>query len=342
VNKPGLQITEHAELHGLNTLAVAARARYLIELDDPSGLADLLADPRFSGLPLLTVGEGSNILFTGDFDGLVLRLNHAQIELLDEQADHALIRAEAGASWDALVTWTLQQGWSGIENLALIPGRCGAAPIQNIGAYGVELSDVLSTVEVYDRVERACRELAAADCGLGYRDSMFKRQPKRFVVLAIQLRLQRAARLRTDYAGLREELAAMQIDQPGASDVAEAVRRLRRRKLPQPDVLPNAGSFFKNPIVDADLAQSLRARYPAMPQWPTADLHCKLSAGWMIEQLGFKGRRVGDAGIAPGHALVLVNHGNASGSALLALAREVQDAVYTRFGVRVEPEPQII
>lgn len=342
MNDSILRVTADADLRSLNTLAVAARARYLAELSDPTGLAELLADPRFSALPVLPIGDGSNILFTRDFDGLVLRLNHARIGILDEQADHALIRAEAGAGWDMLVSWTLQQGWSGIENLALIPGRCGAAPIQNIGAYGVELSDVLSSVEVYDRVECVYRQLATADCELGYRDSLFKRQPQRFVVLAIQLRLPRAASLRTDYAGLGEELVAMRIDQPTASDVAEAVRRLRRRKLPQPDQLPNAGSFFKNPLVDQELAQSLRARYPAMPQWPGPDLRCKLSAGWMIEQLGFKGHRVGDAGIAPGHALVLVNHGHASGSDLLALAREVQDAVHTRFGVHIEPEPQII
>ncbi len=339
---PAIQITADADLRGLNTLAVAARARFLAELSDPAALAELLDEPRFSALPALVLGDGSNMLFTQDFDGLVLRLNHEQIQVRDEQADQATIRAEAGASWDGLVSWSLQQGWTGIENLALIPGRCGAAPIQNIGAYGVELADVLTSVEVYDRTERAYTELAAADCGFGYRDSLFKRQPQRFVVLAIRLRLHRGASPRTDYAGLREELAAMQADQHSASDVAEAVRRLRRRKLPQPDVLPNAGSFFKNPMVDSDLSQSLRARYPVMPQWPTADERYKLSAAWMIEQLGFKGRRVGDAGIAPGHALVLVNHGNATGAALLALAREVQDAVYTRFGVRIEPEPQII
>jgi UDP-N-acetylmuramate dehydrogenase len=338
-----LDIQQGADLRPLNTLRVAVRARYLVQLRDIDTLPELLADARFSKLPLLVLGEGSNILLTQNFDGLVLRLLAERISVLPLYEDSVLVNAEAGVRWDDLVSWSLAQGYSGIENLALIPGLCGAAPIQNIGAYGVELADTLHHVEAFDRVAGSAVVLTRAECRFGYRDSVFKHEPDRYIVTAIALRLRRNGALQLEYAGIREELDALGIGAPSATDVAIAVRRLRRRKLPQPSVLPNAGSFFKNPWVDIDSAQALIAKHPSMPHWPTSDVsHIKLSAGWLIEQAGFKGYRNGDAGIAPGHALVLVNHGEASGSQLLALARQVQEKVKAQFGVTIEPEPVVI
>ena len=331
-----------ANLEHCNTLRVSARARFLVDIDDTASLPTLLRDGRFAGLPVMVLGEGSNLLFTRDFDGLVLRLRNADITLIDEQDGVVAVRAGAGAQWNALVDWSLAHGLGGIENLALIPGLCGAAPIQNIGAYGVELADVLSAVEVYDRVERTQLRLPSEDCALAYRDSRFKQAAGRYIVTAIHLRLQRHPTLRLDYAGIREELDSMQVATADVLAVGEAVRRLRRRKLPQPDVLPNAGSFFKNPIVSEAQGRVLRAQYPAMPQWPAADARCKLSAAWLIEQAGYKGYRDGDAGIAERHALVLVNHGRASGAQLLALAMKVRAGVAARFGVHIEPEPVIL
>lgn len=338
-----LDIQQNADLRPFNTLRVAARARYLVQLRNSDALAEVLANARFAGLPLLVLGEGSNILLTRNFDGMVLRLTSQRIGKAAIDADSSMITAEAGVRWDDLVTWSLAHGYSGIENLAMIPGLCGAAPIQNIGAYGAELSDCLHDVVVFDRQARGTLTLSRSECCFGYRDSLFKQQPDRYIVMGIRLRLRRSAALHLDYAGIREELDELQIAQPTAADVATAVRRLRRRKLPQPSVLPNAGSFFKNPFVDWDVAQRLQAAHPALPHWKTSDPErVKLSAGWLIEQAGFKGHREGDAGIAQGHALVLVNHGEASGLQLLALAHKVQAEVQRLFGVGIEPEPVVM
>lgn len=338
-----LELEHNADLRTFNTLRVAARARYLAQLRDSDALDEVLTDARFAKLPLMVLGEGSNVLLTRNFDGMVLRLTAQRISEMAMDTDSSLITAEAGVRWDELVTWSLAHGYCGIENLALIPGLCGAAPIQNIGAYGVDLSHTLHDVVVFDRLARSNTVLTNAECRFGYRDSLFKQQPDRYIVTAIRLHLRRNSELHLDYAGIREELDDLRIARPSAADVAIAVRRLRRRKLPQPSVLPNAGSFFKNPIVASADAQALLAVHPTLPSWKSATPdHVKLSAGWLIEQAGFKGYRDGDAGIAPGHALVLVNHGEATGQQLLALAHKVQREVMRRFGVGIEPEPVVI
>ena len=287
---------------------------------------------------LLVLGEGSNVLLTRDVPGLVVRIRHDAVEPLRD----GHVRVGAGANWHQFVRWSLDQGYTGLENLALVPGTVGAAPIQNIGAYGTELAEFVHAIRAYDRTRRAWTVLAPADCAFGYRDSVFKRNPDRFVVAAVEFVLPRERSLRTDYSGVREELDAMGIAQPTATDVADAVERLRRRKLPDPAVLGNAGSFFKNPIVSDVRAQSLLSHYDAMPHWATGDGRVKLSAAWLIERVGLKGVRDGDAGISMGHALVLVNHGRATGDALWALAQRVQRAVQKEFGVLLEPEPRVV
>jgi UDP-N-acetylmuramate dehydrogenase len=334
-------LLENAALATLNTLRVAAQARWLCELRNPGALPALLEHPAARG-PVLVLGEGSNVLFAGDFPGLVLRPRFADLRVLDDDGVVAVVRAEAGVGWDAFVDWTLARGLPGLENLALIPGLVGAAPIQNIGAYGVEVAAAIACVEAWDRRLGRRVRLTREQCEFGYRDSMFKHEPERWIVTAVEFRLSRATPLRLDYAGVREELAHPDPAGPTPQQVAEAVRRLRRRKLPDPAVIGNAGSFFKNPVVDATLAARLRDEHADAPVHPAGQGRRKLSAAWLIERCGWRGYREGDAGIAGQHALVLVNHGGASGAELLALARRVAHSVEARFGVRLEPEPRIV
>jgi UDP-N-acetylmuramate dehydrogenase len=276
--------------------------------------------------------------------------------VLSEDDGAAIVRAEAGVDWDACVRWTLAQGLGGLENLTLIPGTVGAAPIQNIGAYGVEVADRIHAVEAWDMEAAQLRRLAPADCAFAYRDSRFKREAGRWIVTAVEFALSRRPVLQLDYAGIIDELAAMGVDAPDAQQVADAVTRIRRRKLPDPTVVCNAGSFFKNPIVPASLAAVLQDAHPALPVFPLAPfpadaaLHDetgtaglrKLSAAWLIDACGWKGHRDGDAGVSTEHALVLVNHGAATGQQLLDLARRIAASVDARFGVALEPEPRII
>ncbi|UXI69763.1 UDP-N-acetylmuramate dehydrogenase [Tahibacter amnicola] len=339
---PGYTILEDAALNGRNTFRVAARANLLVDVRDSTALAEVLAFPLVRSLPLLPLGEGSNLLFTRDFPGVVLNLGTRGINVLEDDGDSALLHVAAGESWNDLVHWTLAKGFSGLENLVLIPGMVGAAPIQNIGAYGVEVCDVIHAVEAYDRRQGCIVRLGNADCRFAYRDSCFKHEPDRWIVTAVVLRLPRQGTLRTDYAGIGDELARMGVATPTATLIAEAVTRLRRRKLPDPAVIGNAGSFFKNPIVEAGVAQALKAAHPGMPAWPAGADHCKLSAAWLIESAGLKGFRQGDAGVSEQHALVLVNHGSATGAQLWDVAQHVQAGVQARFGVLLEPEPRVL
>ncbi|MDQ1341590.1 MAG: UDP-N-acetylmuramate dehydrogenase [Pseudomonadota bacterium] len=336
-------LVEHAALAPLNTFGVAANARWLAEVRDAAAIPAVLALPVVSGAPVMVLGEGSNVLFAADFPGLILRTAFDRVRALDDDGSTALVRAEAGAGWDALVDWVLARGLAGLENLALIPGLVGAAPIQNIGAYGAEVAESIATVEAWDRHTGRFDRLDTRQCAFAYRDSVFKRDPERWIVTAVEFRLARRTRPRLDYAGVREELAARGVTaDPTPQQVADAVRRLRRRKLPDPAVIGNAGSFFKNPVVDGTLAARIRAGYPEAPVHPAGEGCSKLSAAWLIESCGWRGYRDGDAGISAQHALVLVNHGKASGTELLALARRVADSVEQRFGVRPEPEPRIV
>jgi UDP-N-acetylmuramate dehydrogenase len=342
------RLIENARLDARNPFGVQARAPLLVELADAAALPELLGYAMFRDGPVLVLGGGSNLLFAGDPPGAVLALGAQKIEILEEHDGTAIVRADAGVEWHALVLWTLGHGLAGLENLALIPGTVGAAPIQNIGAYGVEVREHVHAVEAFERGSGVLRRLSADECAFAYRDSLFKREPERFVVTAVEFALSRTPALRLDYAGLGDELAAIGVD-PAAADavrpsqVAEAVCRIRRRKLPDPAVLGNAGSFFKNPIVAAAQAEALKAAHSALPVFRGGDeTSRKLSAAWLIDACGWKGHRDGDAGVAATHALVLVNHGQASGAQLLDLARRIAASVRERFGVALEPEPRIV
>ena len=349
-------IVRGADLRRRNTFGVPARAAVLAEVADPAALPALFG-AELAGLPVLVLGGGSNVLFAGDPEGAVLALRGERMAVVDDAGTCVRVRADAGAGWDAFVRWTLARGLSGLENLALIPGTVGAAPIQNIGAYGAEASETITAVEAFEPATGTLRRFAAADCAFAYRDSLFKRQAGRYVVTAVEFALSRDAAPRVDYAGVRAELDAMGAGHaPTAVQVAAAVSAIRRRKLPDPARIGNAGSFFKNPVVPALVAAELAAAHPALPVFPVAPFPAdaaahgasgdtgrrKLSAAWLIDQCGWKGHRTGDAGVAEGHALVLVNHGGASGAALLALARRIAASVLERFGVALEPEPRIV
>lgn len=329
-----------ASLRARNTFGVDAIAPLLVEVNDATTLPEVVS--RYADSASMVLGGGSNLLFAGDPPGTVIALATRGVSIV-EDGDIAIVRADAGVVWHDFVLWSLAQGLCGLENLALIPGTIGAAPIQNIGAYGMEVRERIHAVEAFDRRSGAMVRLDADACDFAYRDSQFKRDPEHHVVTAVEFALPRTPSPRLDYAGIGEELAAMGVADPTPSQVADAVIRIRRRKLPDPAVLGNAGSFFKNPIVPVAQAEILQAEHPSLPLFRGgSDDTRKLSAAWLIDQCGWKGHREGDAGVAPSHALVLVNHGNASGMQLLDLARRIAGSVRERFDVAIEPEPRIV
>jgi UDP-N-acetylmuramate dehydrogenase len=360
---PLTAVTADAPLRALNTFGIDARARRLITLDDPAQLDRVLAVAsecaQDAGVPgPLVLGGGSNLLIASPVvERPVIRMALVGRRVLGAAPDGSIIvEAGAGEAWDPFVRWTLAQRLAGLENLALIPGTVGAAPIQNIGAYGVEMHEHFDSLDAVHLASGRRKRFDASDCAFGYRDSVFKHGDGRgWMVLAVRFRLteqpdagaaaahggRRLAALRLDYGELRDELAARRIAKPTAGDVAEAVSAIRRRKLPDPAAIGNAGSFFKNPVVDPAAAAALQAREPGLPAWRAPD-GVKLAAAWLIERCGWKGRRLGDAGVHERHALVLVNHGHASGEEILALACSIQASVAERFGVHLEPEPVII
>jgi len=341
VDMGGFTFTSHATLGNRNTLRVDARAHLLAEVRDPLKIPEILAFPAVKAGKVLVLGEGSNMLITGDFDGTVLAMANAGVETF-QRDDRVLIRVAAGERWDDFVRWSLGQGYAGLENLILIPGTVGAAPIQNIGAYGVEVAEFIDTVEAYDTHAGEFVVLDKAACAFSYRDSSFKQQAGRWIVVAVTFALPRERPLSLDYAGIREEVEKMGITRPTPYHVAEAVVRLRSRKLPDPAVIGNAGSFFKNPVVSQAQADALALAHPGLPVWPHAGGTAKISAGWLIETAGFKGERDGDAGMSNRHALVLVNHGKATGPQLWAFAQKVIAGVQAQFGVTLEPEPVLV
>lgn len=339
---PGFTLAHDARIP--NTFRVPVRSRILARLHEAQALPDLLKRiDGASGGRLFVLGAGSNVLFTRDFDGTVLQLATRGIRIVSNGGAGARVRVAAGENWDAFVRWSLAAGFAGLENLILIPGTAGAAPIQNIGAYGVELSEFTAAVEVWDRHASRFTELAAAECAFGYRDSLFKHVPDRYLVIALVLDLPRERALHLDYRGVRQELEAMGIDTPDHADVGRAVERLRLRRLPDPRRIGNAGSFFKNPLVPAAVAEDLRAHHAALPVYPGEnEAQVKLSAAWLIEACGFKGMRDGDVGVSEQHALVLVNFGAAGGGQIWALAERIRHAVAERFGILLQPEPIIL
>ncbi len=338
-----MHIQESVSLAPYHTFGVQVRTRYLVDIDSLATLQAALAEPCFAGLPRLILGGGSNLLPTQDFPGVVFRLTMRGRRVVREAGDEVWVEAAAGETWHDFVQWTLDQGWGGLENLSLIPGTVGAAPIQNIGAYGVELKDCFDALEAYDLQTGTVQRLDREACRFGYRDSLFKQAWRdRAVILSVTVKLSRKAVVHTAYAELARELAASNIESPTPRQVADAVIRVRQRKLPDPAEIGNAGSFFKNPVVPASQADELAQRFPDVVRYPAGEGRTKLAAGWLIDQAGWKGKSVGRAGVYEKQALVLVNRGGATGEEVWALAQAIQTSVHEKFGVTLEPEPVIL
>lgn len=342
-----LQVRTQVSLKPYNSFAVAAHASHFAEAESDQQVREALAYAEAQHLPLLVLGGGSNLLLTADVQALVLRMASRGIRVLSDDGERVLVEAEAGESWHPFVQWTLAQGFAGLENLSLIPGTVGAAPVQNIGAYGVELKDLFVGLTALDRHTGELREFALDECGFAYRDSLFKRESDRWLILRVRFALNRSAALHLDYGPVRQRLAEQGISTPTALDVSQAICAIRSEKLPDPAVLGNAGSFFKNPVVSAELAQRLRAEHADLVAYPQmvngqAGGQVKLAAGWLIERAGWKGFRDGDAGVHRLQALVLVNYGAATGAQLLALARRIQADIAQRFAVELEIEPNVL
>lgn len=338
-----IEILHNEPLKPYNTFGIAVKARLFCEICSKEQLSALIESGQLQRQPFLLLGGGSNILFTKDMEGLVVRMNITGREILFQDEDKVLVRIAAGENWDDFVVWSLDRGLNGLENLSLIPGNVGSSPIQNIGAYGVEVKDFIEEVEVIYLADGRVEVLRHAQCAFGYRDSIFKNALKgKVAILSVTFRLNKSKNLHLAYGAISHELEEMGIASPTSSDVREAVCRIRRSKLPDPAILGNAGSFFKNPTVSTQIYNSLLLKFPALPAYPQANGSYKLAAGWLIEQCGWKGIRVGDAGVHIAQALVLVNYGAATGKEILTLATEIQQSVHAKFGIKLEMEVNIL
>ena len=329
-----------------NTLALYARAGLYTRVVSTAQLPHLHRASASRDVRRLVLGGGSNLVLTDDFDGLIVHVATLGRQRIREDASAWYVRANAGESWHDFVQWTLQHGWGGLENLSLIPGTVGAAPIQNIGAYGLEVGARIHALTAFDWKKGEFVQFDNAACHFGYRDSVFKQkgwsQSGRFVVTDVTFRLPKHWQAQTRYADIASELAARGIADATARQVADAVIAVRCRKLPDPARLPNTGSFFQNPVVAAATASALQARFPNLPSYPQPDGQVKLAAGWLIEAAGWKGRDLGPVGMYEKQALVLVNRGGAKGSDVLALMRAVQRDVREQFAVDLVPEPVVV
>lgn len=338
-----MHLLHNASLKPFNTFGIDAKAEVLARFDGPEKLRALLAAPDLVGKPHLILGGGSNVLFTGDYPGAVLLNEVPGIQVVKEDADHVMVKAGAGVPWHMLVMHAVERGWGGIENMSLIPGKVGAAPMQNIGAYGAELKDVFEELEALRIDDGEVVRFSHAACAFGYRESFFKREGRgRFVIMSVTLRLARRPGVNIGYGSLKSELDRRAIVGPSIKDVSDAVIAIRRGRLPDPAVTGNAGSFFKNPVVSAALAEKIRMHMPDLITHPATDGLVKLAAGQLIDKAGWKGHREGAAGVHRDQALVLVNHGGATGAAIFNLSERILRSIRERFGVELEREVNII
>jgi UDP-N-acetylmuramate dehydrogenase len=335
-----LCVREHANLRGYNSLGISEEAALLVEVSSEAQLGDALSMAHEKSWPITVLGGGSNVVVAGPLSGLVIAMRSRGRKVLARGAEGVLIEGEAGENWHDLVNWTLDLGLGGLENLSLIPGTLGAAPVQNIGAYGVELQDVFHSLDALDRTTGRIRQFDRSECRFASRDSIFKQVPGRYIILRVRMLLRHYYSIRVDYAPLDSAWEATGLHRPNARVVAELVCQIRRSKLPDPAELGNAGSFFKNPLVDSSQLEYLKARYPKIPHYQQSDGRYKVAAGWLIEQAGWKGMREGNVGVHVQQALVLVNYGGARGDDILRLAERIIEDVQRNFGLHLEMEPQ--
>lgn len=337
-----MEIRENYNLKQYNTFGIEVKSRYFVEADREEDLLEFVASYEWEPHKILILGGGSNFLFTEDFEGTVFYPAMKGIEIIEENAEAVLVRVGAGEEWDDFVAWAVKHGYGGVENLSLIPGHVGASPVQNVGAYGMEAGDTIYKVEAInlEKAEQVC--IDAADCQFAYRDSIFKRAWKnQYIITRVVFRLLKVPQFRLEYGSVRNELEQMG-EGVSLSTIRQAIIRIRNEKLPDVKVLPNAGSFFKNPVVARTIVENLLKQYPDMPVYNVDEKSSKLAAGWMIEQCGWKGKTIGHAGVHTKQALVLVNHGGADGTEVSRLANEIKKSVFMKFGVLIEPEVYVI
>ena len=355
-------VEKNAPLQTCNTFGIAARAQALVRVRSAQDVQNVLTHPTLARAGLFVLGGGSNIVLTGDVSATVLKMEIKGRRLLHESDTQWVVEAGAGESWHDTVAWTLAQGWPGLENLALIPGTVGAAPVQNIGAYGVELQDRFHSLVALDLHTGQPFTLNAAQCAFGYRDSVFKHAPSnpdsaealprgmglagRAVITHVRFRLPKPWKPVLGYLDLERRMAEEGVPQPTAQQIFDWICDIRRAKLPDPAVVGNAGSFFKNPTVSPDQCADIIAREPRIVHYPMPDGTIKLAAGWLIDACGWKGKSIGKAGVYEKQALVLVNRGqgadSVTGGEVMTLAKAIQTSVYERFGIRLEPEPVVV
>lgn len=337
-----MKIEENVSLKDYNTFGIEASAEYFTEINSEKELVELLLSPVFKGNKKLILGGGSNILFTGNFKGLVVKINISGIKTVSENADKIILEAGAGVVWNDLVNFAVDNNWGGLENLSLIPGTAGAAPMQNIGAYGQELKNVFYNLEGYFIENGRKKSFRPDECQFGYRESIFKYELKdKFIITKIRLSLRKNPSPDIFYGTVKSELEKLGIEHITVNDVRNVVCKIRREKLPDPAVSGNAGSFFKNPVIDEEDFLVLKNKFPEIVSFPAEDNKIKLAAGWLIEQCGWKGKRFGQTGIHEKQALVLVNLGKASGKEILNVADNIKKSVRDKFGIVLTEEVNI-
>jgi UDP-N-acetylmuramate dehydrogenase len=335
-------LQENISLKPFNTFGIDVKAKYFASIGNETDLTELFASQLVKTQQLLVLGGGSNMLFTKDFDGLVIKVDIPGIRY-EINGDEVLVTAGAGVVWNDLVNYCVDHGFAGIENLSLIPGTVGASPIQNIGAYGVELKDVFTSCNAFEIASGKFRTFEHADCKFGYRDSVFKNELKnQFILASVRFKLNKKANLQTHYGAITAELENRKISKPSIADVAKVVADIRVSKLPDPKTIGNAGSFFKNPVVEKAQFEKVASKFPAVVHYPAPNGKIKLAAGWLIEQCGFKGKVVGETGTWKNQALVLVNHGHASGQEVYSFSEHIIQTVDSKFGIRLEREVNIL
>lgn len=338
-----MKIKEHFNIKPLNTFGIKVDAKFFTRVASVHKVQEAIEYSERLKLPVLILGGGSNILFTQDYTGFVIKINLKGISLLREDDKHVYIKAFAGENWDDFVNYCCDAGYYGLENLSLIPGNVGASPIQNIGAYGVELKDHFYELEFYDFATKEIKKFINPDCCFGYRNSIFKNELKqKGVVLSVIFKLDKIPKFKTDYGAIKEELDRMEVINLTAKDIRNAVINIRRSKLPDPVEIGNAGSFFKNPVVANKKYNELLSKFPNLVSFKQHDGTYKLAAGWLIDQCGWKGYRKGDAGVHKNQALVLLNYGNARGREIVSLSNEISKSVVDKFDVELECEVNII
>jgi UDP-N-acetylmuramate dehydrogenase len=339
-----IQIQENFNLKPYNTFGITAHARHFIEVTSENDLRALIQAPVYRNNNVLILGGGSNILFTKDFDGLVVHNKLTGIDVIDKNDHHVTIKVSSGEIWHDLVLHALSNNWGGIENLSLIPGTVGAAPMQNIGAYGVEVKEVIIKVDAIDRSNGELRSFNKEECRFGYRESVFKHDLKeKFFISSVTLSLSNNKhQLNTSYGAIADTLKQMNVSQPTIRSVSDAVISIRRSKLPDPNVIGNAGSFFKNPVIIEEHFNRLKTLHPSLPGYVSDNQQVKVPAGWLIEQCSLKGLRLGNVGVHQHQALVLVNYGNGSGEEILELSKKIQYDVKDVFGIELIAEVNII